>query len=1138
MAEETNKFDLADEQQDTADLLERLFGKSVSDRYVDFCRLSAGAFDLRVSTPMAAHAIRELDSILRQTLEAPLAARVAVSDADEARIAKALAALGELALDNNETDRVRKALSPRFSHRDQIKKIVVSLGLAEDGDIARKWIAISYAHEKAHERPFNRTLTVDDAFRAEWTDPFHTVVRAIAVALQSRYSALMLRVGELAQMGDTARALSIYEREIPGALPLQWHFFSNISGTAWLPELISRGLIVEPQPRFADETAKGKIFGEWPVGRYLIEMAKSDDQPTRALVVKALASLADANHPDVRRTGFQILAALPPQDSAPLAYLAAGWLTGDAFDAGVFAAEKYFLRLAEAHRSEASVTVARSLLQVLDQNGSLGTLYSHNMYEHSLPTLTGPLTNAAGLDALRLLVDLLYRAAIIGEKVRFDPLRDYTSVLSTSLPEDESAQYDIFSALVAAVRKSAIQLIEQEGADVGAIMTVLTEHPYMIFKRITLNVLAKRPGGAPHASESLLFDVSLLESYAVRHEYAELAIAWFPSLSPTRQTALLALVDDIPPKYIDGYRERVLEHEKRKTTDEDERLYTALIIRDATWYWRSVLPAERRKALEEIVAARGDPDAWKNRFNSEPEQSPMSANDFAAATAESVAAYLKSWTPGEQPSKQTPTALGMELRKAVEADPGKYSAAALSFGDLSPLYVRRFLEGLHNVAQNKKHIDWLPVLRLMEQIVPRAQPPAPGETSANGDDPSWFWAAKAAAELLRAGLWQGADAIALMHERLVETIIAQTGEIAPERPEFADFDERFERYPYFGAEATIFGLYVELNVLRIYWMSRHEDSAIFENQREALARLPAFDLFAQRVLAADGANGRIVRAVFGRYLDWLTYFGQDWVKTNYNKLFPESVELRQAAWLGHLLNGQPVGSLMPELAPEYRAEIARLATNRPEDEKNHRRDRFGDYFAVQYLWGTLPRDIFDAFFPVAPSGVRQHVMWFVGRELSAPPEKLGPDARARALAYWDLRMTAAETAPNKEEFRKEIGTIGLWYSNLNLDSIWLMDRFLRMLRAGYSPNNTYALIEWAAKVAQAHPDDAVEFLDMLFSNSHTEQWAYSTQQPAVRKVLVEGRASVNRATQDRVDRIVSVLATKGEPSFLDLARKP
>src|SRR5215472_4182379 len=89
MEELVNTFDLSPEQQDTAALLQRLLGKAIADRYVDFCRLAAGAFALRVSRPIAAHSLRELESVLRKILEVPMEAKAPESAIDAENIEKA-----------------------------------------------------------------------------------------------------------------------------------------------------------------------------------------------------------------------------------------------------------------------------------------------------------------------------------------------------------------------------------------------------------------------------------------------------------------------------------------------------------------------------------------------------------------------------------------------------------------------------------------------------------------------------------------------------------------------------------------------------------------------------------------------------------------------------------------------------------------------------------------------------------------------------------------------------------------------------------------------------------------------------------------------------------------------------------------
>ncbi|WP_454702990.1 hypothetical protein [Agrobacterium burrii] len=96
MNELAQPFDLTPEQQDTTALIRRLLGKRTADRYIDFCRLAAGAVPLRVSSPIAAHALRELESIIRQTLEVPMDVAVIASAKERERLEKAKASLEEL----------------------------------------------------------------------------------------------------------------------------------------------------------------------------------------------------------------------------------------------------------------------------------------------------------------------------------------------------------------------------------------------------------------------------------------------------------------------------------------------------------------------------------------------------------------------------------------------------------------------------------------------------------------------------------------------------------------------------------------------------------------------------------------------------------------------------------------------------------------------------------------------------------------------------------------------------------------------------------------------------------------------------------------------------------------------------------
>ena len=72
------------------------------------------------------------------------------------------------------------------------------------------------------------------------------------------------------------------------------------------------------------------MLRQWPAGRHLLRMASSADPGVRARVVQALRDVGSSRHSDVQQMGIETLAALPPDDAAPLVDLAEAWLSRDA----------------------------------------------------------------------------------------------------------------------------------------------------------------------------------------------------------------------------------------------------------------------------------------------------------------------------------------------------------------------------------------------------------------------------------------------------------------------------------------------------------------------------------------------------------------------------------------------------------------------------------------------------------------------------------------------------------------------------------------------------------------------------------------------------------------------------------------
>ncbi|OSI78079.1 hypothetical protein [Bradyrhizobium canariense] len=1135
MDEPVKKPDLSPEQQNTAALIRQLLGKSMAYRYVDFCRLASGALPLRVSIPLAAHALRELESVLRQTLAGPMEIGADSTQDDLARVEAARKHLHAAGFNEDTINRAVKELLPRLSHKAQIQAIVTRLGLAADGDIARAWTAISQAHGKAHGRALYQSLAVDAEFRARWQDPFDTVMRGLMIALQGKYAALMQRVDQLAAMPDRGAAVTSFVKEIPGALPLLWHFFNQLQAPDWLPHLAKQNLLAAPTlPPDEDAESEGLLLRQWPAGRYLLRMANSPDSEARALIVRALRDVGASRHPDVHQIGIEVLAALPPDDAASLLDLAETWLTRDARFVMAQGPHDLLKRLALGGHAPAALRVARALFQVFDQDGQLGTLFSRHMYEHFLPGAVKALAPVCGVETVALLCDLLDQSIRISGRFHDEPPSDYTTYLSQQISE-HGTKHDVLGGLISGIALAAKLAIETAPACTREVVLQINSHPARIFVRLALYVLSFNPCEAPELAKAYLTDANLIEAGWCRAEYAALARAWFPSLPAGVQEQILAIVDGVPAKYRNGWKERFEAQNNKPPTAENARKFNASVVRDLLWLWRSALPDERQAALTSIVEELGDPDAWRRQFD-EPEAPPPAAPSFSSAPIDDIIAFLKTWRPPEDGKRETATALAQRLRNAAIENAAHYSANAARFIVVPLLYVRAVLEGLENAFNNRTDIDWDGAVALIAKVIQSSERPSGG---LEGDDADSSWVRKAAADLLASGLRQGAQGIPFAHAALVIDLIQDFYRTAPRQPETEAFEESYRSYPFYGAKGTTRGTAVKLVLVSLFWLSKDAGSVVGRSPQAALDNLPAFRAILDAELRDVASSGRIPRAIIGRYLTWLFYFGESWVRAHLAELFPAGdVSLRDATWVSHLTtDSQPVKELAPEMRDCYVAEICRLGQDEGPGDHLHVEERLAEYLVMLYIWSALPNDVFELFWNTAPASARKHAMWFLGTQLGLSTDKIPKPFRSRAVSYWDRRLAAARASADPDHFREELEALGQFFIQGNIDGTWLMDQVLAMADGGFAPSEPYGVLDHLSKLSTGHPQRAVEVLAALVKNLRFDRWVYMTQQQALRRILENGLASGSEQARSFATEAISYLAALGDGGYLDLLPK-
>jgi hypothetical protein len=1125
MEEPVDTFELSSEQRDTRNLLHELLGQSIAARYEDFCRLSAGVFVLNVSTPVAAHALRELESLLRSVLEVPMEAVAIEEPGHDVKSEAARKLLAKLKFDQEAINRAIRALEPRINHKTQVRKIVSRLGLDPNGDIANLWAKLTDTNEVVHGRSFHKSLKVDDDFRTNYQEPFDIVIRAVALALRRRYATLVRRVVNLATSTNYRQAVASFKAEIPSAMQLQWHFYNTLTTGDWIPYLMKAGLLGEPLDPVPESSKVSWNYREWPAGKYLLRMASSTDSTTRKGVVDALRAVSGSDHPDIRQNGIAILAALPTEESAPLTDMAVAWISRAGGASYLLAPDTLVKNLAEAKQTSAALRLARELLRLWDDNGRIATHHSEHMYEHHLPSLIEALTVACGIDALYLVVDLLRQAVSISSNGRYSYLST-RPIVESGLPPN-----DIFEALVNAVRRSAELLIEGKAASTSDVVGILANQAERIFVRLCLFFLSQDPCSAQELASSYLLNKELIPETGSRIEYDALARAWFPSLPPGDQSAILSFVDTLPNKYYAGWRNRFEGHYNRPPNAEDEQAYRIGVVTEVLWGWRAVLPRDRREAIEKS----GDPHEWHMPTTIQ-DESPIKASDFSSAPVAEIIAFLKDWQPADEPHRQTVTALAQALQSAAFADSRRYSADADEFVSLKPVYIRHLLDGLQYGASNRNDVYWDKILILIAFVFTKDGEAIDTSVLSDGDDQTWDWAIKAASKLLVRGLRLGLTGIPREHAEIVRSLVMTTLTLRSKTADADDFEERFERHPYFTAQDTSRGIATEVCILLVWWMQVDVPAATRE--RAATVTQPEIVRALETQMADHTMTGRITRAVLGRYLRLQYYNDANWLKARMAAVFPaDNDALREAAWRSHLMNDQgPIGELMSELEVCYLKEIERLSSpfGAADDDRNIRERRFASYVMVLVLEGKAPDKLIQQFLAHAPGTVRRSAMWFVGDEVSKPISVVPEDARQRGVSYWERRLAAAIADSDRSHYREELGAISRWCFHGVVDELWLCNQLLAMNRIGLGPSDWHNIADWLQKIATRHVDQAVEILLGLIRNSAVERWAYMAGQGPIRFVLTEGRDKGTLETIERVSEAVNHLASLGETSFLDL----
>ncbi|GLI02929.1 hypothetical protein Pa4123_82070 [Phytohabitans aurantiacus] len=1070
-----------------------LMGGSVAALYEDACRLLMTEPPLATASHVVGHLAREIESGLRDLLEAMVPA-------------DRMAALEALP---------RKPDQRRPSWKKVVDEICTALGFTAEDEVRDLWKSVLWA-PVAHRDTLLRPRPVDEEFLAAWRD-FETLLTRIGRQYEATYTAALPMVDELAALEEPTKAdLSRLRSQVPHGVVALRRFFERAS-IGWFPRLRSAGYFTDP-PALQPSQDGLVTYTAWPAGRYLVRIAAV---PSLADAVVDIALQLETNNPEACESVAETALALPPAAAARLAPQLATFLKQPVMWGLPAKAGQVVVALGAAGEVDAALTVLDCLLPTQTRPRRSRTYLPRDLIPRAFPHLGQP--------GLRLLADRL--VSMDTATIATGGSLSRSTIWRPAIETDHHRTGP--DVLVSALRDAAIEVSIANGA--AAALKVLDRYEPALFRRLALYVLAQAPDA--DLISARLTSRALFDDAETFREYSQLLRSHFPTLPAAAQEQIVGFVQagplrDVAPEYTDRWRLRQLAR------------------------FDAALPANQRATFEDLVGRFGPPTE-SDRGQTLQFVGPTAPTDAAALSAmknDDLLEMLATWNPSPAWDAPSPEGLRRELQVAVEQDPAKFAALAPRFADLDPTYGHGLLAGLTKalktapaspatdaagtVSDTKTDGDpratgmfaWAPVFTFGQAVLngPRLLPGRP--PTGDGDrHPGWIWCRQQLADLLAEGLDR--DQIPPADANVVLDLLTQlTQDPEPDQ----DSDESND--PATTAINTVRGCAFIALMHYLVWRHHHRATA-----QPAQLDTPVRTILEAHLDPAIEPTAAI-RTIYGQWIGALAVCDPQWARDHVEKIFDRSPgSLGAAAWEAFLRFNQPTLRTYELLAPWYLDEINSLsqapAATPTESESNSDDDGTASHL-VRHLAGlysqgivTLDTDSPLAAFvehaPVALRGKLIEILGIILHNSEDPPQS----AIQRLQALWEWRFEQLRATPDAD--LGELAGFGWWFGSGKLPLDWALPQLQALLESGGIVDPDELVAGQLVTYRTTHPDQAVTCVALLI-DAATDPWFVTGSHDDLRVVLTEGLQTGNRATQKAARETLNRLVARGHASFADL----
>jgi hypothetical protein len=940
---------------------------------------------------------------------------------------------------------------------------------------------------------------------------------------------------------------------------LYTYFFRNGPDPAWARVLLKHGFFsTPPAPK---KTARGDIFPFWGAQEFLVAVAKSVPD----VVIEHVKTIR--GHAVYLEKAVMALRGIPLEMAETVLPIILGWLEDPQISYQV-ALEAFGLmtQFARDKKKKPAFTLFRALTAPLPapNTKTYGEIRLGGAAVSIIPIDDYHLNEVReGITALQEL-DIKQTASILEDQLCAALKTEAETVSDTEYKvrsfwrraiEDtvQDMVSDYKDVLLGALRDTLERWAQEESGTITPLVERYLADEHEILRRIAFHLLGRFPAMFRNLVAHELLRADNLDDVGIHHEYFELLEHGYTVLNRPEQKQLLESI-------LAGPSQEKLESvadwvQKEREADREKYVsqYTKGWIRDRLWMLKNHLKGRAKKALDALVMELKEPDHpaftnWSTGVYTVSEISPVTREEIASKTPESLLTYLKGWQPSKEsqfgPRRESYYALGRDIASVILSNLEKYGELILKIALIRPEYATTLL---HTNAEPAlaPSLLWALRLNLCEKLLSDEQIRKGMDKAA---DRGWLNFRRATVSMLEKALTEDSpDLDQQLLPRIRDLLIILVDDPDP------DLEDDRPHEGWFGHEDP---LSVAINHIRsqaLYSLIHYSKVFALHNGVQPEGgfgpdRLePLITEVLTRKVDRHNDSSLAVHSVFGRELNLLYWLNQSWVETHVDDIFPpgddeESRSFYVAAWDSYVVSDSTVyREIFSFLRQKYERAIENVSKGYITKTHLNPVKWLANHLLLEYLGADY--DIFSPegqesliakFFINTSPQARGEAAWVLGDMCRQNQDKV-EEYWPRARALWKWRVNVASGANYSTDFNQEMRSFGHLVQAAppaeTVISLWpLLEGMLPFI--GRSEDRDYiwsSFQNYLAKEVSRDPVRTIQFYRLMHDQLGKARWYYEKE---ARQILE--KAAAEKASRQDALLLIDRIIRWGNYSFKDI----